>query len=121
MAFRAVVAKMQVLARCSRSEQDLGSCSDLGMSLMGSKYYVSEEVVVEVVWFGLGDMEDGLIFLGILERCLSSCLLSPTSLLYSFTWDGLHALFQCQGDHFSELIELNIPSDSWSLGSSESC
>lgn len=26
---------------------------------------------------------------------------------------GLHALCHCQEDHFSELIELNIPSDSW--------
>lgn len=34
---------------------------------------------------------------------------------------GLHALCHCQGNHFSELTELNIPSDSWSLGSSDSC
>lgn len=34
---------------------------------------------------------------------------------------GLHTLCHCQGNHFSELTELNIPSDNWSLGSSESC
>ena len=32
---------------------------------------------------------DGCILLGILERCLPSCLLSPIPLYYYFTWDGV--------------------------------
>lgn len=58
---------------------------------------------------------------GILERCLPSSLLSPTPLHYGLILRvGLHALCLRQEDHFYELIGLNIPSDSWYLGSSES-
>lgn len=63
---------------------------------------------------------DGPILMGILERCLPSCLLSPTPLHYCFTWDRV-ACVPLPGNHFSELTELNIPSDSWSLALPDSC
>lgn len=59
----------------------------------------------------------GSVLLRILQRCFLSCPLSPhlfapASLGVGM---GLHSLCHHQRDHFSELIELNIPSDSCSL------
>lgn len=135
MVYRAVVAKMWVLARYSRGKQELGSFSDLRYVCCGllTLYVWRSERAGGVVWFGkhggwavgnkvkrgrrrIASREaclipapkdvlllfqlylsefcslmklDGPIFLGILERCLPSCLLSPTSLHYCFTWGGV--------------------------------
>lgn len=57
------------------------------------------------------------VLLGILERCSPSVcshahLLTTASLGVGM---GLHSWRHRQGDRFSELLELNIPRDSWSL------
>lgn len=70
------------------------------------------------------------VLLGILERCFSS-VCSHSHLLTTASRGvgmGLHS-WRHRQDHFSELIELNIPGDSWSLlfrellscGSSQCC
>lgn len=56
MLYRAVVAKMWVLARYSRSKQELGSFSDLRYVCCGLLTLYGE-VRGQVVWCGLGNME----------------------------------------------------------------
>lgn len=139
MVCRAVVTKMWVLARYSRGKQELGSFSDLRYVCCGllTLYVWRSERAGGVVWFGKhGGWEVGNKVKRGRRRIASReeprrpawflhpvmcCCSHPHPFTTASLGMGLHALCHCQGNHFSELTELNIPSDSWSLGSSDSC